>query len=137
MTGLRIGNAQSQINERRQTELDSRRAATRFLQPHEVGAKLSAARLLTTTLGGPLRPITPVDLKIFKASVANLGGRARQGLTAEEALRASIRIPRTMVILGSACDVCRQRGLQPSRTRPLGFQCFPFADPFFRSISSW
>lgn len=90
MKAPRIGNAVSQLNQRRQAELDSRRQATIILQPSEVAGKLSPARMLTTTLGGRVRPITTADLVTFRASVAKLGAKARQGLTAREALELSL-----------------------------------------------
>lgn len=90
MNAPRIGNAISALNRIRQNELESRRQATIILQPHEVAGKLSPARLLTTTLGGAgVRPITPADLAAFRKSVAQLGDKARQGLTAKEALSLS------------------------------------------------
>ncbi len=85
----RIGNAQSQLNKRRQQELESRRQATIILQPSEVAGKLSPARMLTTTLGGKVRPITAADLAVFRKSVAALGDKARAGITAQEALSLS------------------------------------------------
>lgn len=85
----RIGNAQQALNKLRQVELDSRRRAKTILQPGEVAGGLSAARLLTTTLGGQVRRITPADLAAFSASVARLGAKARQGITAAEALSLS------------------------------------------------
>lgn len=89
MTAPRIGNATSALNALRRDELDSRRRARTILHPGEVAGGLSPARLLTTTLGGQLRPITAKDLVKFKASVAELGDKARQGLTAIEALSLS------------------------------------------------
>lgn len=90
MNAPRIGNATSALNRIRQNELESRRQATIILQPHEVAGKLSPARLLTTTLGGAgVRPITPTDLAAFRKNVALLGDKARQGLTAKEALALS------------------------------------------------
>lgn len=86
MSAPRIGNAVSALNAQRARELDSRRQATTILHPGEVGGKLSPARMLTTTLGGQVRPITPADLATFRRSIAELGDRARQGLTAREAL---------------------------------------------------
>lgn len=88
-TAPRIGNAQQALNKLRQIELDSRRRAKTILQPVEVANGLSAARLLTTTLGGQVRRITPADLAAFGASVAQLGSKARQGITAAEALSLS------------------------------------------------
>ncbi|RYF74207.1 MAG: hypothetical protein EOO22_07475 [Comamonadaceae bacterium] len=89
MTPPRIGNAQSAINKLRQQELDSRRQATTILQPGEVSGGLSPARLLTTTLGGTARPITPNDLAQFRLAVEKLGTKARRGLSAKEALSLS------------------------------------------------
>jgi hypothetical protein len=83
----RVGNVVSALNRLRQRELDSRRRAATILHPGEVAGGLSAARMLTTTLGGVgVRPITQQDLVTFKAAVSKLGDKARQGLTAREAL---------------------------------------------------
>lgn len=83
----RIGNAVSALNAQRARELESRRQATTILQPNEVAGKLSPARMLTTRLGGAgARPITRDDLAHFKQEVEALGDKARQGLTAKEAL---------------------------------------------------
>jgi hypothetical protein len=89
MVAPRIGNAASALNRLRQTELESRRQATTILHPDEVSGSLSPARLLSTTLGGKVRPITQEDLAAFRATVARLGSKARQGLTAAEALSLS------------------------------------------------
>ncbi|RZL65957.1 MAG: hypothetical protein EOP81_02255 [Variovorax sp.] len=89
MTAPRIGNAQSAINKLRQQELDSRRQATTILQPSEVSGGLSPARMLTTTLGGTARPITPKDLAQWRLAVQKLGAKAQQGLSAREALSLS------------------------------------------------
>lgn len=83
----RVGNAISALNRIRQNELDSRRQAKTILRPQEVAGTLSPARMLTTRLGGAgARPITPADLAHFKKEVTALGDKARQGLTAKEAL---------------------------------------------------
>lgn len=95
----RTGNAISSLNRLRRDELDSRRQARTILHPGEVAGGLSPARLLTTTLGGQLRPITAKDLAQFRANVAELGSKARQGLTASEALS-----------LSRAIDVERAKG---------------------------
>ena len=86
MTAPRTGNAVQSLNRQRLRELESRRQARTILQPDEVAGRLSPARLLTTTLGGQVRPITPADLREFKKVVAALGDKARHGLTAREAL---------------------------------------------------
>lgn len=79
-----IVNALSELNRRRDAELHSRRAATTILSPEAVGGKTSAAKLLTTTLGGVRRPITDADLRAFRQSAKALAGRLREGLTAQE-----------------------------------------------------
>jgi hypothetical protein len=89
MAAPRIGNAASALNRLRLTELESRRQAKTILSPEEMTGRLSPARLLSTTLGGKLRQITPADLAQFRSNVANLGARARQGLTPSEALAMS------------------------------------------------
>lgn len=86
VTAPRVRNAMQALNRQRMQELESRRQARTILQPDEVAGRLSPARLLTTTLGGQVRPITPGDLREFKKAVAVLGDKARQGLTAKEAL---------------------------------------------------
>lgn len=86
MTAPRVGNAVSALNAQRARELESRRQATTILQPGEIAKGLSPARMLTTTLGGQVRPITAADLVAFRKSVSELGTKARQGLTAREAL---------------------------------------------------
>jgi hypothetical protein len=90
MTAPRIANAQQGLHRLRQAELDSRRKAGRkILQPNEVATGLPANRVLMTTLGGKLRPITERDLAAFRASIAQLGQKARKGITAAEALSLS------------------------------------------------
>lgn len=85
MTAPRIGRATTELNRLRRNELESRQQAIGILSP-EAMSKVSVAKLLTTTLGGQQRPITAKDLAAFRASVAALGDKARQGLTALEAL---------------------------------------------------
>ncbi len=82
----RVGNAVQGLNARRQVELESRRQAKTILRPEEVSGQYSAARMLTTALGGVVRPITSDDLATFKKSVAAMGDKARPGITAAEAL---------------------------------------------------
>lgn len=87
MTTLpRVGKAVQALNAQRQRELDSRRLAKTILNPTEVAGKYSPARMLATMLGGSVRPITSADLAAFAKSVKNLGDKARQGITASEAL---------------------------------------------------
>lgn len=79
-----IVNPLSELNRRRDADLQSRRLATTILAPEGVSGKSSAAKLLTTTLGGVLRPITDADLRAFRKSAQALAGKLREGLTAQE-----------------------------------------------------
>jgi len=89
-TAPRVGNATQAINRLRQAELDSRREAGRkILQPGEVAKGIAPSRVLLTTLGGKLRRISAHDLAAFRDSIRALGSRARQGITAAEALSLS------------------------------------------------
>lgn len=85
----RIANAVQQLNARRRQELESRQRASTILHPGEVASGLSPVRMLQTTLGGVLRPITAKDLAHFRKAVAGLGEQARPGITASEALSLS------------------------------------------------
>ncbi|MDR7295453.1 hypothetical protein J2X16_000774 [Pelomonas aquatica] len=85
----RVGNATAALNRLQADELASRRQAATILRPEEVASRLSPARLLTTTLGGRVRPITSADLAAFRKAVAALGERAHVGITAAEALSLS------------------------------------------------
>lgn len=75
MNAPRVGNAVQALNAERPRELESRRKARTILLPGEVAGRLSLARLLTTTLGGQVRPSTPADLAAFKKAMAALGER--------------------------------------------------------------
>ena len=87
---LRIGNAIQGFNARRRQDLESRQQARTILSPDEVSGKYSPARQLRTTLGGAgIRAITPADIASFRKSVEALGAKARQGITADEALSLS------------------------------------------------
>lgn len=81
---IRTGNAQSALNRRQDADLQSRLAATTILQPSDIANKTSAARLLTTTLGGSVRAITRDDLDTFRRSARALGSKLQQGITAQE-----------------------------------------------------
>ncbi len=66
--------------------LDARRrsVATNIISPHEVKGDYDASRLLMTTLGGDVRPITHDDLEQFRKNVKAVGTRLKKGLTAQQ-----------------------------------------------------
>jgi hypothetical protein len=65
-----------------------------LLAPMDVAGEYDAARLLKTTLGGQLRPLTLEDLRAFSASAAKLGKRFKGGITARGVVDASAQIDR-------------------------------------------
>jgi hypothetical protein len=68
--------------------------AGNLLKPKEVAGDYSAARLLATTLGGQLRPITSDDLRVFQATVKRLGKKFTGGITAKAVVDMSLRVDR-------------------------------------------
>ena len=86
MTRPSIANPLSDLNRRRDADLRSRRTATTILTPEAIGAKASAAGLLTTTLGGIRRAITNEDLAAFARSAKMLGAKLGAGITAQEVI---------------------------------------------------
>lgn len=92
---LTIGNALSELNRRQARDLDRRRGASTILSPEAVQGErgtVSAAKLLFTTLGGVMRPITARDLAQFRHNAAELGDRLQRGITAQEVIDHSLRI---------------------------------------------
>jgi hypothetical protein len=72
------------------------RDAKRILGTDAVRDKdIDAARLLMTTLGGQLRPITLDDLRAFSESANKLGKRFKGGITAQGVIDLSLPIDRT------------------------------------------
>ncbi len=69
-------------------------AATNLLKPGEIAGDYNAARMLGTTLGGKMRPITAEDLKAFAASVKALGKKYTGGITARQVIDMSAPIDR-------------------------------------------
>jgi hypothetical protein len=109
-----ISHTLSDLARSRQVDLESRRAATTILQPEAIAGKTSAARLLTTTLGGVVRQISNADLVTFKRSALALGARMRQGVTAQEVIdlsrqadreRSRLQIPTAIATRLTAGDI--------------------------------
>lgn len=78
----------------RKAEAEQRAAAKTILDPLDVAGEYDAARLLKTTLGGQLRPITLDDLRSFSRLAGQLGKRFKGGITARGVVDASLPIDR-------------------------------------------
>jgi hypothetical protein len=81
---VKIAGALGELSGRRADDLRTRRLSKIILAPDAISAKTSAARLLTTTLGGVIRHITNADLAAFSKSAKALGSKLRTGVTAQE-----------------------------------------------------
>ncbi len=80
---------------RNQNQRNALAQATTLLRPEEVGGAYDTKRVLFTTLGGSLRPITHADLKQFAHAVRQLGKKFTGGITAQQVLDLSLPIDRT------------------------------------------
>lgn len=78
----------------RKAEAEQRQAATTILDPMDVAGEYDAARLLQTTLGGQIRPLTHEDLRTFSQLANKLGKRFKGGITARGVVEASLQVDR-------------------------------------------
>lgn len=79
-----IRGAAREREERQQDDVDRRKADRKqILSPDDVLGKYNAKRLLYTTLGGVLRPITDQDLREFQRNAKAAGRRYKAGITAQ------------------------------------------------------
>lgn len=65
-----------------------------LLRPDDVAGDYDANRLMTTTLGGQVRPITREDLQTFKRNAEMLGKAYKGGITAKQVIDRSLDIDR-------------------------------------------
>lgn len=84
----------SEVARIRQAEAEQRQQARTILDPLDVAGEYDAARLLKTTLGGQVRPITLEDLRQFSYLANRLGKRFKGGITARGVIDASLPIDR-------------------------------------------
>jgi hypothetical protein len=75
-------------------QADSQARARNLLRPDEVAGDYDANRLLFTTLGGQLRPLTHDDLRTFKAQADALGKKFKGGITAKQIIDRSLKVDR-------------------------------------------
>ena len=85
----------SEVDRLRAQEADSRAVAKNLLGTDILRDKdIDAAKLLVTTLGGQIRPITLDDLRTFSATAQKLGKRFKGGITARGVVDSSNQIDR-------------------------------------------
>lgn len=82
--------AQQEARQTLNADLKERLAAKNILHPEEVGGDYDASRLLFTTMGGQLRPLTIQDLQAFSAEARRLGGKYKGGITAKQVINLSM-----------------------------------------------
>ncbi len=68
-----------------------RKAAKTILAPMDVAGEYDFKRVLFTTLGGQIRPITVQDLQTFQANVRKLGKKFKGGITAQGVIDHSLK----------------------------------------------
>lgn len=85
---------QSEVKRLRAEEAEQRAAATNILDPMDVAGEYDAKRLLVTTLGGQVRPITLDDLRTFSENARKLGKRFKGGITAKGIIDLSLQVDR-------------------------------------------
>lgn len=79
----------------RKSEAAERAEARNILGTDAIRDKdIDAARLLMTTLGGQIRPITRADLEQFAADIRKLGKRFKGGITAKGVIDSSLQVDR-------------------------------------------
>jgi len=71
-------------------EAATRERAANILNPTEVSGEYDAGRMLSTTLGGVLRPLTIDDLNAFRQNVKTVGKKYRGGITAKSVIDLSL-----------------------------------------------
>lgn len=88
---------QSAAEARRQARQDLQEAqavkarSTTLLSPTDVAGEYDASRLLMTTLGGVLRPLTADDLAVFRQKARGLKTKWKGGITAKQIIDLSWR----------------------------------------------
>lgn len=71
-----------------------REAAAGILNPNEVVGSYDAGRVLLTTIGGQLRPITADDLALFRQNIRSVQKKLQGGIRARQVLDLSLPIDR-------------------------------------------
>ncbi|MCI2809540.1 hypothetical protein [Eoetvoesiella caeni] len=82
----KLAGAAGEAKARAASEKAERLAAPSILRPNEITGEYDASRLLMTTLGGEIRPLTHDDLAAFRRNVGTAQKRLKGGITARKVL---------------------------------------------------
>lgn len=82
--------ASEEVRQRFAERAESFRKSTRILTPDDVAGDYDTGRLLATTLGGQIRPLTRDDLVTFQKNADALGKKYRGGVTAKTIIEHSL-----------------------------------------------
>lgn len=86
--------AVKEANERLRAARQERALSPNLLLPADVRGEYDASRVLMTTLGGEIRPLTTEDLQTFRDNIATVGRHYKKGLTAQKIINLSRDIDR-------------------------------------------
>jgi len=90
----RLSGSAAEARARARGEGQERQAAPNILNPNEVRGDYDASRMLMTTLGGEVRPITADDLAQFRHNARVAGRRFKGGITARQVIDMSLSVDR-------------------------------------------
>lgn len=82
----KVAGSAAELIARQKADAKRRAAAKTILLPNEVSGEYDAARLLFTTLGGKVRPITHDDLRDFRERVRAAGKKFKGGIDAQRVI---------------------------------------------------
>lgn len=89
-----LARAATEAKARAAADVESREQAPTILSPSDVQGEYDGARLLLTTLGGRVRPITDKDLRVFQQNATTLGRRFKGGITPQGIIDQSREVDR-------------------------------------------
>jgi hypothetical protein len=90
----RLSGSAAEARARASEDRQQRQAAPNILNPNEVRGDYDASRMLMTTLGGEVRPVTADDLAMFRHNARTAGQRFKGGITARQVIDLSLSVDR-------------------------------------------
>ncbi len=90
----RLSGSAAEARARAAEDRQERQAAPNILNPNEVRGDYDASRMLMTTLGGEVRPVTADDLAMFRHNARTAGQRFKGGITARQVIDLSLSVDR-------------------------------------------
>lgn len=90
----KIGGSASEAKTLAEIDRAQRAAATGILNPNDVAGSFDAGRVLLTTIGGKVRPITADDLALFRQNIRKVQNKLQGGIRARQVLDLSLPIDR-------------------------------------------